>query len=145
MFGKKNRVSPEGPEKFTLYLPKKYRVSALLSDLPYDLEQIKKTQPKIYKSLISKLVKEFNKDKNIIFVDIYKNNIVFFDCIKLIPFVKQQCFDKKDLNVCIKKIVIADIDTIQANPYEDELMHNPCTPTELHAEYPSTYTFDNPI
>ena len=145
MFGKKNRVSPESPQNFTLYLPKKYRVSALLTDLSFDLDQIKKQNPTIYNSLLSSLITEFNKDKDLVFVDIYKNNIVFFDCLKLIPIVKQQCFDKKYLNVCIKKIIIADIDTIEANPYEDELMHNPCTPTEQHADYPSTHTFDIPI
>lgn len=145
MFGKKTRVSPESPTNFTLYLPKKYRVSAILSYLPYDLDQLKKQSPKKYNHLFQKLIKEFNKDKELIFVDIYKNNIVFFDCVKIIPIIKQQCFDKKNLNVVIKKIVIADIDTVEANPYDDELIHYPCTSTEQYNDYPATYTFDKPI
>tara|TARA_B100001989_G_scaffold235723_1_gene197147 strand:+ start:135 stop:563 length:429 start_codon:yes stop_codon:yes gene_type:complete len=142
MFRNKTRVAPEKPEEYVLYLPKKYRISACVQGLPIRLNDILENTPDVYENLLYKLKKDFHNDKEMIFVDLYKNNIVLFECLKIIPLMKEQCL-KRSLNVVFKKIIISDIEEITTS--NDDKLYKPCYDFEIYDDYPAVYVFDNPI
>jgi len=127
------------PREFTIYLPKKYRKNSI-TDMDFDL--IRELMPEKYNELI-KIYKETKID-NLLFVGIYKNNIVHFDCYKAINVVKSFTLKKHGFPIVIKNIVIADIDNIQASDINKKL-HDPCTVFQDNENYPATYTFDVPV
>jgi hypothetical protein len=145
MIGKKNKVGPM-PKEFTIYLPKKFRENACI-DLglgkEYTLEMLKEVDLESY----NKLINDFknNSPKNMIFVGVYQTNIIFFNCIKPIETLKKITKTQRGIDICIKKIIISDIDNIEATPFNEKLIHEPYDSFEQYTNYPATYTFDNPI
>ena len=138
----KNKVS--APQEFTLYLPKKARNNAIVDlgpGLSFDL--IKEMYPDKYNDMIQK----FKEDppEGMVFVDIYKDNIIYFECYKAIENVKKFTRTQKGFDICIRKIVISDIDNVVATPFNEELIHEPYYSFEQYTNYPATHTFDNPI
>jgi len=145
MFGKKNKISPM-PKEFTIYLPKKFRENACI-DLglgkEYTFEMLKEVDLESY----NKLINDFknNPPENHIFVGVCQTNLIFFNCLKAIKSLKKYTLENKGLDICIKKIIISDIDNIEATPFNEELIHEPYDSFEQYTNYPATYTFDNPI
>ena len=134
-------VSPT-PKQYTLYLPKKYRHTAKVSWGDLQLDVIKETMPEQYNDLLQRM--KSGIDKNWVFVDIYKNNMVFFEYKKIAEIAKQQVFEKFKFPIEISEIVITDIDQPQtASIYEE--IHQPCHNFENYTDYPATYTFENSI
>ena len=128
-------VSPI-PKEYTLYLPKKYRHTAIVN---IDLETIKHLLPTRYNDLLE-MMKTKNQDW--VFVDIYKNGFVFFQYKKIAELAKKQVFQKFGFPIQISEIVIADIDEPQtASIYEE--IHQPCHNFQDYTDYPATYTFEN--
>ena len=137
-------TTTSSPKEFTIYLPKKARNSAIVDLGPgLDFNMIKEIAPDKYYDMIQK----FKEDapEGMVFVDVYKNNIVYFECHKAIEAIKKYTLDNNGIDICIKKIVIADIPSIQANSYDQKYLHEPCHLFQNYDDYPTTYTFDNPI
>ena len=147
-------------KEYTLYLSKKARLSADVSKYIYEAlvyfdpllrDDINKDIATSWlnglfehsKELGNKVLEETKKrmgDTGFLFVDYYDGFFVYFDCYKAIDSVKQYTLDKHNIHIVIKKIVIADIDSVQASPVEVQT-HKPCG-KDNYPNYPSTYTFD---
>ena len=135
---KSSTVSPI-PKDYTLYLPKKFRHSAIVN---VDLESIKMIMPEAYKDLFERMKSKASDDW--VFVDIYKNSFVFFEYKKIAELAKKQVFQKFGFPIEIREIVVADIDEPQtASIYEE--IHKPCHRFENYTDYPAIYTFENGI
>jgi hypothetical protein len=133
----KSNISPI-PRKYVLYLPKKFRYTANVDLDGIELEHLKQSIPQKYNELLQNM--KSNANDEMIFVDIYKNNFVFFNYKKWANIAKQQVFQKTGYPIKINKIVITDIDTPQTSSiYED--IHQPCHNYQNYTDYPATYTF----
>ena len=140
MSKEKNKIAPM-PRIFNIYIPKKYRQNAIVNMGGLQLDTIKALAPEKY----NKLLQSFkDSSPNMIFVDIYKNNIIFFDCLKAIKEIKKISYKKHGFHILIKKVIVADIDQIQASDENNELFE-PCHTFEQYTDYPAIYTFDTPI
>ena len=147
-------------QEYTLYLPKKARQSANVSKYIYDslvyFDPLLTNDINVdmatgwlnglfdhSKDLGNKVLEETKKrmgDTGFLFVDYYDGFFVYFDCYKAIDAVKEYTLDKHNIHILIKKIVIADIDSVAASPVEVKT-HKPCG-KDNYVNYPSTYTFD---
>jgi hypothetical protein len=125
-------------QEYTLYLPKNIRKSIYTTGL----ELIKETDSIIYNELIN----GFKEDppSGMVYVDTYKNNIIYFKCSKVIEVVKKYTYEKYGIHIVIKKVVIADIKSFEASHYPKELLHEPCG-KDGDENYPSSIVFDEPI
>ena len=149
--------------EYTLYLPKKARLSANVSKYIYEalvfLDPLLRDDINediatswlnglfdLSEDLGKKVIEETKKrmgDTGFLFVDYYDGYFVYFDCYKDIDAVKEYTLDKHNIHIAIKKIIIADIDSVQATPYSEQ-KYKPCG-KDNYINYPSTYTFDVPI
>lgn len=147
-------------KEYTLYLPKKARLSANVSKYIYEAlvyfdpllrDDINEDIAADWlnglfdhsKDLGNKVLEETKKrmgNTGYLFVDYYDGFFVYFDCYKAIDAIKEYTLDKHNIHILIKKIVIADIDSVQASPVEVQT-HKPCS-KDNYINYPSTYTFD---
>ena len=154
------------PQEFTLYLPKKARLSANISKYIFDvlvhfdpllrddispehakqwLNDLLKENKKTGNIVVEELKKNLgNKTNNLLFVDYYDGYLVFFDCFKSIEAIKKYTYDTHKINIVIKKIVITDSDKIEAS-HVDKQLHTPCTCKDTYNDFPATYVFETPI
>ena len=129
-------VSQENPEEYILYLPKKSRKSLVPGG---SLGLIKETNPEFYNDMTQEF-KEY-PPTGMVYVDIYKNNIIYFECSKAIEVVKKYTFEKYGLHIVIKMVVIADIKSFVASYYSEGLLYEP-SGKNGDENYPSSILFD---
>ena len=147
-------------QEYTLYLPKKARQSANVSKYIYDslvyFDPLLRNDINVdmatdwlnglfnnSKELGNKVLEETKKrmgDTPFLYVDYYDGFFVYFDCYKAIDAVKEYTLDKHNIHIAIKKIIIADIDSVEATPYSVQ-KYKPCG-KDNYINYPSKYTFD---
>ena len=90
----------------------------------------------------NKVLEETKKrmgNTGLLYVDYYDGFFVYFDCYKSIDAIKEYTLNKHKINIVIKKIVIADIDSVEATPVNVQ-KYKPCG-KDNYVNYPSTYTF----
>ena len=121
MSKEKNKIAPM-PRIFNLYIPKKYRQNAIVNMGGLQLDTIKAFSPERYNELLQSFK---DSSPGMVFVDIYKNNIIFFDCLKAIQEIKKISYKKHGFHILIKKVIVADIDKIQASDESNDLF-DPC-------------------
>ena len=154
------------PQEFTIYLPKKARLSANISKYIFDvlvyfdpllrdditpehakqwLNDLMKENKETGNIVVKELKKKVgNKINNLLFVDYYDGSLVFFDCFKSIEAIKKYTYDTHKINIVIKKIVITDSDKIEAS-HVDKQLHTPSTSNLSYTDFPATYVFETPI
>jgi hypothetical protein len=153
------------PQEFTLYLPKKARISANISKYIFDVlvhfdsslkdditpqhakhwfNELIKESKEVGNIVVEELKKKLgNKPDNLLFVDYYDGYLVFFDCFKSIEAIKKYTYDTHKINIVIKKIVITDSDKIETS--DDQTLYKPCTCKDTYTDFPATYVFETPI
>ena len=150
-------------QEYTLYLPKKARLSANVSKYIYEAlvhfdpllrDDINETMATEWlnglfdhsKELGNKVIEETKKrmgNTGFLYVDYYDGFFVYFDCYKAIDAIKLYTLKEYNIHIHIKKIIIADIDSVEATPVNVQ-KYKPCG-KDNYINYPSTYTFENPI
>jgi len=150
-------------QEYTLYLPKKARLSANVSKYIYEAlvyldpllrDDINETMATEWlnglfdhsKELGNKVLEETKKrmrNTGFLYVDYYDGFFVYFDCYKAIDAIKEYTLNKHNINIVIKKIVIADIESVEATPVNVQ-KYKPCG-KDNYINYPSTHIFLEPI